>query len=287
LVERQPSKLNVASSSLVSRSNEISGFQADLRAFCFLNIRIMEIFIKWPGLDCRFSGFQGEHAIKEYKVVIIWCERVVINMTKKFWTRIAVIAIIVFLGVGLFIAFSAEPADDMAYFPLETGNHWAYRSVFFDNTQYREDLIVNEPDKGTLRLIVFNNGDPLAEIQFQRNKKGLFKAKEISGTGVSEYKPVQLSLASKLKVGASWKWKSANGKGQYTSKVQAGGKITVPAGTFDTILVHTNGVSESGEAYVDNTWYAKGVGYVKSIVTIRGKKKVDELAEYTLAKKSK
>jgi hypothetical protein len=198
----------------------------------------------------------------------------------------AVVGIVLLLGAGLFMAFSAEPADDMAYFPLETGNQWAYQSIYFDDTKFREDLVVDKPDNGTLRLMVFNNANPVAEIQFQRDKNGLFKTKEISGAGVAAYVPAQLSLASKLNVGASWKWQSADGKGKYTSKVRAGGKITVPAGTFDTIVVHTDGVSESGEAYIDETWYAKGIGYVKCITTIGDKKKVDELVEYKAGEKT-
>lgn len=197
-----------------------------------------------------------------------------------------IIGVILLLGTGLFMAFSAEPADDMAYFPLETGNQWAYMSSYFDDTKFREDLIVDKPANGTLRLMVFNNANPVAEIQFKRDKEGLSKIKEISGAGVAEYKPAQLSLASKVKVGASWKWQSADGKGKYTSKVRDGGKVTVPAGTFDTIVVYTEGVSESGEAYVDETWYAKGIGYVKSIVTIEKKKKVDELVEYKVGKQT-
>lgn len=199
----------------------------------------------------------------------------------------AVIGTMLLLGAGLFMAFSAEPADDMAYFPLETGNQWAYQSIYFDDTKFREDLVVDKPDNGTLRLMVFNNANPVAEIQFQRNKEGLLKIKEISGAGVAKYEPAQLSLASKLKAGASWKWQSADGKGKYTSKVKNGGKVTVPAGTFETLLIYTKGVSEAGEAYVDETWYAKGVGYVKCITTIGDKKKVDELVEFKVGKKTK
>lgn len=198
----------------------------------------------------------------------------------------AVIGMILLLGAGLFMAFSAEPADDMAYFPLETGNQWAYQSIYFDDTRFREDIIVDKPDNGTLRLMIFNNANPVAEIQFQRDKNGLYKTKEISGVGVITYKPAQLSLASKLKAGASWKWQSADKKGKYNSKVRNGGKITVPAGTFDTIVITTNGVSEFGEAYTDETWYVKGIGYVKSITTIGDKKKVDELVEYKVGEKT-
>jgi hypothetical protein len=205
-------------------------------------------------------------------------------MAKKLWTNLAVLGMIVLLGAGCFMVFSAEPVDDKAYFPLEQGNQWAYKSVYFDGTSFREDLVVQSQEKDDIRLMVFSNGNPLAEIQFQRTKDGLFKTKEISGAGTSTYDPIQLSLASKLNVGASWSWKSADGKGKYAAKVLAGGKVTVPAGTFDTILVRTEGESESGEKYTDETWYAKGVGYVKSVTTIDGKKKVDELAEYKVKK---
>lgn len=195
----------------------------------------------------------------------------------------AIIGIMAVLGAGIFMVFSAE-SDDVAYFPLETGNQWAYESIYFDNTKYREDLLVDARDGETLRMMVFNNGDPVAEIQFKRTKEGLFKHKEISSSGVVTYNPPQLSLASKLKVGSSWKWQSADGKEKYSSKVLAGGKITVPAGTFDTILIRTQGVFGSGEKYTDDSWYAKGIGYVKSVITVGDKKKIDELREYTVKK---
>ena len=205
------------------------------------------------------------------------------EMAKKYWISMMVISVMAVLGAGLFMVFSAE-SDDAVYFPLDSGNQWAYQSIYFDDTSYREDLLVDVQGDGTIRLMVFNNADPVAEIHFQRTKDGLFKTKEISASKMVNYNPPQLSLASKLKVGASWKWESDDKKEKYTSKVLAGGKVKVPAGTFDTILIRTEGVIASGEKYTDESWYAKGVGYVKSVITVGDKKKVDELREYTVKK---
>jgi hypothetical protein len=58
LVERQPSKLNVASSSLVSRSNENAGFQVNLEAFYFRKL----IFVNHPVFGGRIFKIQGENA---------------------------------------------------------------------------------------------------------------------------------------------------------------------------------------------------------------------------------
>ena len=88
---------------------------------------------------------------------------------------------------------------------------------------------------------------------------------------------MQPLLIPKMSVGASWKWESADKKRRESSKVVGTEKVTVPAGTFETLVVQYEGVSDSGKAYLDKTWYAKGIGYVKDVMTIDGKATTLEL----------
>ena len=69
-----------------------------------------------------------------------------------------------------------------------------------------------------------------------------------------------------------------------TSKVLATEKVTVAAGTFETLLIQCQGIDDKGVAYDEKTWYAKGIGYVKDENLIEGKTYISELTEYNIAK---
>ena len=200
-------------------------------------------------------------------------------MRIKLWMIVA--ACLMFLVVmGCFVAFTAESADDLLYFPLKVGSEWVYKVTAPDKTSYQQNLIVF-PDTTTPKIGVLVNGNPVVEIHFNRNEQGLYKTKEISSEGVKVLDPQLLLLSSKLTVGSGWKWQSANTKAKMDVKIMNGGKITVTAGTFDTILVHTEGIDEEGTAYIDESWYAKGIGYVKSVITTKGlTREEDELLKY-------
>ncbi len=204
-------------------------------------------------------------------------------MMKKSWI-IIIFGCIGLLGIGLFIALSVNPDDDLSYFPLEAGNRWVYKVTLPDSKIVRSDLVVLDPDAQTMRLNVYNNEVPVAEIHYLKNQQGLFKVKEISAGGTTYFEPAQKILGSKLLPGATWNWASTNTKAAIKAKVMDGGKVKVQAGTFDTILIHTEGTFDDGTQFVDQTWYAKGVGYVKSLVTANKVTQTEELMDYKLAK---
>jgi hypothetical protein len=205
-------------------------------------------------------------------------------MQKRLWIAI-ISGLVILLNIGVFIGFSASANDDLLYFPLnKTGSQWVYKVTFPDNKILRQDLAVLAPNDQIYQLGITINDSPEAAIQFSRNEQGLFKLKEVSADAVVKYEPAQLVLSSKLTVGTTWKWESAANKATIKVKVLNGGKISVSAGNFDTILVRTEGTDEEGNGYVDQTWYAKGIGYVKSIVTANDKTRTEELMSYQLGK---
>jgi hypothetical protein len=205
-------------------------------------------------------------------------------MHKKLWSA-TVFGFIILLSAGVFIAVTADLKDDLLYFPLnKPKTQWVYKVTLPDQAVLRQDLAVLEPNGQTFQLGIISNDTSEAVIQFSRNEQGLFKLKEVSANGVIKYEPAQLVLSSKLTVGTAWKWESTANKAKMNVKVLDGGKISVSAGTFDTILVRTEGTDEDGNNYVDQTWYAKRIGYVKSILTVNEKTITGELMSYQLGK---
>lgn len=202
---------------------------------------------------------------------------------RNLWMGLILIVVLLSVGAGLFVVMGGNSRDDALYFPLKTDNHWVYKVTLPDNTNYRQDLVVLAPDGNNLKLQVVVNGSPYAEISYQVGDKGLLKLKQISPNGINQYEPGQLGLGSDLSVGASWEWKAKDSKMWLKARVVKAEKVTVMAGTFDTILVRTEGLGEDGKLYTDDTWYAKGVGYVKSVRTSEGKTQTEELTVYKLA----
>jgi hypothetical protein len=203
---------------------------------------------------------------------------------KKFWPMMFVITIVSF-AIGGLMVFGADSNDAAAYFPLKTGNMWIYKvSMTGVTNSFSQRIKVTDPENGNPKIIVYDPKDnPLAFISYLENDKGIFKVKQMSPAGVEEYKPLWQVLSSKMNVGATWGWESGDHKMKETSKVLAMEKITILAGTFETMLIQCEGVDNRGSAYVEKTWYAKGVGYVKDENTTEGKTYITELSEYQLA----
>jgi hypothetical protein len=206
---------------------------------------------------------------------------------KKFRPKMFVfVVMVVSLAIGGLMVFGADSNAAAAYFPLNTGNIWIYKVSMKGQTgSFLQKIKVTDPENGNLKIIVYDPKDnPLAFISYLENEKGIFKIKQMSPSGVEEYQPLWQVLSSKMNVGATWGWESKDHKMKETSNVLATEKITVAAGTFETILIQCEGVDNKGSAYFEKTWYAKGVGYVKDETTIDGKTSITELSEYQLAK---
>ena len=201
---------------------------------------------------------------------------------RNLWMGLILIVILLSVGAGLFVVMGGTQRDDALYFPLKTDNHWVYKVTLPNNTEIRQDLVVLAPDGNNLKLQVVVNGSPYAEITYQVGDKGLLKLKQISSSGVNQYDPGQLGLSNKLSAGSTWEWKAKDGKMWLKARVVKAEKVTVLAGTFDTILVRTEGLGEDGKIYTDDTWYAKGVGCVKSVRTYEGQTQTEEMTVYKL-----
>lgn len=202
--------------------------------------------------------------------------------SRKFCSAIGIVVVIsLIFGDMIFGAKSNNAAE---YFPLNPGNVWIYKRTAIGETNLFK-IKVTEPENGNPKIIVYYpNGNPRNFVYYSENLQGLFKTKEMGASGSFEYHPLWQVLSSTMKVGDTWSWESGNNKMKESAKVVAAEKVTVPAGTFNTLLVKCTGVYHNGVPYTVKTWYAKGIGYVKDEFIIAGQTILSELSEYQLAK---
>jgi hypothetical protein len=207
-------------------------------------------------------------------------------MPVKKISLIVIIMVGLAFGISGIMVFGAGSNDAQAYFPLKTGNTWIYQLTLSGSSKtIQQKIKVSDPEDGNPKLIVYDpNANPQIFVYYVENQQGLFKAKEMYTTGIFQYKPLWQVLGAKINIGASWSWESEDHKMRETAKVTAAEKVTVPAGTFETILIEYSGISQNGAAYTDKTWYAKGVGYVKDELNMDGKTLTSQLSEYQLVK---
>ncbi len=182
------------------------------------------------------------------------------------------------------IVFGDDSGDAAAYFPMKPGNYWVYKLTMPGSSKVLSQKVkVDAPEKGKPKIIVYNpNGEPEVFVYYELNPQGLFKSSEMASWGLNEYRPLWPVLKNNMAVGTTWDWESDDHKMKETVKVLGMEKVTVPAGTFDALLVQCSGTGLNGTVYSDKTWYVKNVGYVKDELTISGKPLISELTQYEL-----
>jgi hypothetical protein len=205
--------------------------------------------------------------------------------SRKFSLAIGIVVVMsLTFGSMIFGAKSVKSGVASEYYPLNPGNVWTYKRTTAGETNLFK-IKVTEPENENSKIIVYYpNGNPRSFVYYSENRQGIFKTKEMGEGGVFEYHPLWQVLSSSMKIGATWSWESGNNKMKETARVVAAEEVTVPAGTFNTLLVEYKGVYHNGVPYTDKTWYAKGVGYVKDEFTIAGQTILSELHDYQLTK---
>ncbi|MBF2000004.1 MAG: hypothetical protein IGS38_04740 [Synechococcales cyanobacterium M58_A2018_015] len=108
------------------------------------------------------------------------------------------------------------------------------------------------------------------------------------------FEPPRIVLKNPLQLGNSWAWQ---GKGVFglptieVSQVVANETVIVPAGKFQAIKVETQTVLESLSSPKTISWYASGVGLVKSETysnpaSSRPAARTEELQDYSFRTKT-
>jgi hypothetical protein len=163
--------------------------------------------------------------------------------------------------------------------PLSIGNWWLYslESGGAVPGTYRMDAVRTQNVSGVTATRIEYSGDPMYEghwsLLVNQGDSLLFYGDSFNGILTTP----DLWFKSSLKKGDTWQTSGQGGVVDWVV-ISTSEKVTVPAGTFDCILVR--GVGEAG-THADH-WWAVGVGEVKyemdiDVAVIRG-----ELKDYSV-----
>lgn len=184
------------------------------------------------------------------------------------------------LGAGLLFCceFAIAQTGGTEYFPLKPKTRWTYKvqdqtvEVLVSGTEK-----YNNEDCTKVDTIV--NGKVVASELYSIKPDGVYRVK-VKDDKIDP--PVKI-LMTPPKKGESWDVKSKVGTQTVSGKfkiVEVGEKITVPAGTYDAVLVEGVDLDIAGTKTTVKTWYAKNVGVVKLLYKIQDSESVMELQKF-------
>lgn len=164
------------------------------------------------------------------------------------------------------------------YFPTEIKKTLIYDSSFGDlelkvTKDKNTHLFSYDSEKFKYRQKLFVDDKGLfVNETYQKIKLLLFLTKE----GNYVYDRPLLRIPFPVKVGQEWTWDGKEYVNDEThtvnikAKVSKFEKITLPAGSFETLRVETTLETSNGTKNVLTEWYAKDLGMVKMLVSIEG-----------------
>ena len=163
--------------------------------------------------------------------------------------------------------------------PLSIGNWWLYslESGGVVPGTYRMDAVRTQSVSGVTATRIEYSGDPMYDgywsLLNNQDNALYFYGDSLNGTLTTP----DLWFKSSLKIGDTWQTSGQGGVVDWVV-ISTSENVTVPAGTFDCILVR--GVGEAG-SHADH-WWAVGIGEVKyemdiDVAVIRG-----ELKDYSV-----
>jgi hypothetical protein len=204
------------------------------------------------------------------------------------------LSILTAIALATFAFGSAEAAKpkpakvDADYFPLRVGDSWTYRNT--EEGGYTLKVLSEEPQEGgPVRYVVeFRSGVIIQNTFSRAGGWVLFHAEsypEHEGLKAT-YEPPKQYLPNPLVAGQKWEWSGKDPTQMdhhEKSRVIGFENITVAAGKFRAMKVVTE-VSGGAIPMTRTSWYADGVGLVKSS-TAGGKIKYgSELTDYSFKK---
>ncbi|HXG62308.1 MAG TPA: hypothetical protein VNO22_13080 [Planctomycetota bacterium] len=178
------------------------------------------------------------------------------------------------------LAQAAPEAGD-AYFPLAEGNRWVYRNDYDEETEMIHEVTGAE-EVGAVRCLVL---EYRTHLEAEKRTRVLRKEwLEVTPEGVRIHKVVRglstypveepfFKLKRELRSGDAWGGSTRGSElaPRYRFSVEGEEDVQVPAGTYKAVRVRV--AIESGERHAaeGHEWYAKGVGLVRSRMTIRAR----------------
>jgi hypothetical protein len=183
---------------------------------------------------------------------------------------------------------SEAPVPD--YFPLRVGDSWTYRSTS-GKTEYSQKVLREEKQAdGTMRYLMEKVAGAKVETLFSKAGGWVLMHSERypEHEGLkANYEPSRQYLKNPLVAGSQWDWA---GKDYTNTDLEEDNQVTGPedvavlAGKFRAMKVVTK-VSGPATPLTRTSWYADGVGLVKSTTEAGQIKYGWELKDYSFKKK--
>lgn len=189
---------------------------------------------------------------------------------------------------------AAAPVEDDPYFPLAKGHRWVYRTDYDEDTLIVHEVTGSEKIGETDCLMVEHRAVNAKEERNRLLRKEWLAAGEggvrihkvLRGRSEMDVDKPFFKLKRELKKDDEWEGdaKASENPAHYHFRVDQEEDVEVPAGKYKAIKVAVkieSGLKNVAEGF---EWYAKGVGMVKSEMTLRfgseGTTLVFELKEF-------
>jgi len=182
-----------------------------------------------------------------------------------------------------------EPAAD--YFPLRVGDTWTYRNT--SEGGYTWKILREEPQPGgaVRYLAELTAGVKVLKTFSKADGWVLFHGEsypEHEGLQIT-YEPPKQYLPNPLTVGEKWEWTGKDTTRmdrQEKSHVVGAETVSVAAGKFRAMKVVSE-IKGASATMIRTSWYADGVGLVKTTAEAGEIKYGSELTDYSFKKKSR
>lgn len=191
----------------------------------------------------------------------------------------------------LSVAAQKTKASAPDYFPLRVGDSWKYRSIGEDFEFTTKVVSAEKQADGTTLYLVEKLAGVKIDDWYSRTDGWVLMHREAypeqPGLDV-KYQPARQYLKNPLVAGAKWNWKGKSvtqTEGVESNEIIGTETVEVPAGRFRAMKV-VGQVSDGGAIKTRTSWYANGVGLVKSTTEAGQLKYGFELVDYSFKKTS-
>lgn len=210
---------------------------------------------------------------------------------KNITTLTTVLLAILALGSSGMAAKPKPAKIEADYFPLRVGDFWTYRNN--EAGEYTLNVLGEEPQKGgPARYVVeLRSGVVIRHVFSKAGGWVLFHSESyLEHEGLdATYEPPKQYLPNPLVAGQKWEWSGKDPtqmEHHESSRVVGFENVTVAAGKFRAMKVVSE-VSGGAAPITKTSWYADGVGLVKSTTEGGQIKYGSELTDYSFKKKPK
>ncbi len=200
-------------------------------------------------------------------------------------------------ATGLILLFSIQlasgktPKTPADYFPLRVNDSWTYRNT--EEGGYSFKVLSEEPQPGASNryVVEFLSGVRINKVFSKTAGWVLFHGEsypEHEGLKAT-YEPPKQYLPNPLVAGQKWEWSGKDPtqtEHRESSRAVGFENITVPAGKFRAMKVISQ-ITGGAIPMTRASWYAPGVGLVKSATEGGQIKYGSELTDYSFKKKPK